>query len=316
MIHFMGMTRFAGIGERKPTEARIKQRQSQEAHADAFVLLHRDRKAVAKAVAHAPIPTFDYMTAWYSDDNIRRFLDASFTYREKALTGKELLSFLLTPKSVDTYYPASPDRMSPLEFKLNGRSELELRRFFEENGIDYPSAYEGIVREARQYGLVYMLKDLKQKGGSYYGIPLRVRKVLEKQGIVFEPPQVSAPVVAEQKPADKPLTPFGEGLKEFLERHQGLAQTDELFEYLSQLSRAAVQAELISLEMLPKLYQNQVAKPHAYIEPLDSTLLTILEFAMADGPNAAGPVASLCRKAVDAGVLREEELREVLKLSV
>lgn len=236
---------------------------------DAFDGAFAEKRVVAaQAVqhAHAEIPVVDYLRGAYGEERAREFMEGVFTADEKKFTGRELLSFVVTPEALNPDLTPDPDRV---DFNRLGRSSAQIREIVDEKGMPY-HPYERILQEAFREGLIYRLYN-KNTSLTYYGVPPRVRA---DWGL--DP----APVVEEKAaaPAAPVATPFSEALTK-LAADAVTLEDNELFEFTAQAVDAAIKAGKLPADAVSKAFRARADALGYDVPSLEDAVITLSESA-------------------------------------
>lgn len=226
------------------------------------------RVEAAKAVqyARAEIPVVDYLRGAYGEERAREFMEGVFTADEKKFTGRELLSFVVTPESLNPDLVPDPDRV---DFNRLGRTSTQIREIVGEKGMPY-HPYERILQEAFREGLIYRLFN-KNTSLTYYGVPPRVRA---DWGL--DP----APVVEKkaEAPAEPVSTPFSEALAA-LAAEAVTIKDAELFEFTAQAVDAAIKAGKLPAGAVSKAFRARADALGYDVPSLSDAVITLSESA-------------------------------------
>lgn len=236
---------------------------------DAFDGAHAERRVVkAEAVqhAHAEIPVVDYLRGAYGEERAREFMEGVFTADEKKFTGRELLSFVVTPEALNPDLVPDPGRV---DFNRLGRTSAQIREIVDEKGMPY-HPYERVLQEAFREGLIYRLYD-KNTSLTHYGVPPRVRA---DWGL--EP----APVVEKKTaaPAAPVSTPFSEALSSLAAEAVAL-KDNELFEFTAQAVDAAIKAGRLSPDAVSPSFRARADALGYDVPSLADAVITLSESA-------------------------------------
>ncbi len=273
--------------------------EKEDAHAEELVYVERkQQRAEAVQYAHAEIPPLDYRRDRFNKEESQELLAQTHEWAGGSATGHQFLELLMTPHAVMLDRELDPSR---LDMSLFGKSETEIRGLIQEK--DYPVyVYHDFLKDAFNNGLVYRVNDSSRKK-TYYGIPYQVREAL---GLKSEE---EAPA----KPADKPAEPtaFSHALAALAKEAQGLPAKDELFEFTAQTVAAAIKAKQLDETQVSKQFKERSEAIDFEESSLTESLLTLLESA--HGTPWFERTLSLCRHAVEAGALKDAQLRQALE---
>lgn len=274
--------------------------------------------AKAALYQRAPIPPFDYIHHYYTPQQAQAFAETVYFPGESSLSGREVLNFLLTPRSLNVREIPNIGALSAYDFQQLGRSEKDLREFVESRDIRYIDFLETTLRDARRQGLVYQLKDFRQGGAAYYGIPQHVRQQSEALGLTLPEAASPAQALAAQSAAPAQASGFSKALGSVLETVAAVEEDnplqEELFDYTAQLMRSALATELIPKEGLPPAFEQARTDTLSQPGALEPALLTLYEFVLGNETSAAPAVKALCQEAELAGHISGQALDEVRAL--
>lgn len=242
-----------------------RQYEEEEEHAYAE---RREREAEQVQHAHADIPVVDYRRGAYEERSAREFMDSvQLETAEKSFTGRELLSWLVTPEALLLDRVPDPERM---DFSRLGHSSTRLRRILEEKSVPY-HPYEAMLGRAFRDGLVYRLTDAR-RGVSYTGVPYEVRSAF---GLREETP--ASPAAA---PAAAPVdSAFAKALLALTVDAEKLPKSEELFEFTAQVVAAAEKAGLLPAGSGSEKFRARAAKIDFDVPPLRDAVETLAESA-------------------------------------
>lgn len=261
------------------------------------------KKAVAHAVAHAPLPTYDYVRNRYTPQCAVAFSQSSFQDKDgNAFSGQDFLTHFLCERPIPLNHIPAVEGLTPFEFQKIGVAEGELRAFAKTHQVPL-WLVDTALKQARGGGFLYEVRDIKRKA-TYYGVPLEVQnhlKLERPKPIVLSSPAGKAPA------APTPKTPMQESLTALFAGAELLAPTDEVFEFSAQLAKASLETGLIQAEDIPKALKAIVDKS-TYTESLDGTLLNLLESAQ--GLPIVADIQEVCRLAESVGILTAKDLEE------
>jgi hypothetical protein len=241
------------------------------------------RKEEAEAVqyAHAEIPVVDYRRGAYDEERAQEFMEGVYTVDEKtSFTGRELLSFLVTPEALRPDLTPDPDRV---DFSRLGRTSAQVREIVEEKGMPY-HPYERVMTEAFRDGLIYRLYN-KNTGLTYHGVPPQVRSDWK-----LEPAPEAAPVKPETAAPAGP-TPFSLALAKLALEAELLPKSEELFEFTAQTVAAAIKAGKLAPDAVTPAFKERAAKIDVEVSSLSDAVITLAESA--EGTPWEGRTAAL-----------------------
>ncbi len=226
------------------------------------------RQEAAKAVqhAHAEIPVVDYLKRAFDESSAKEFMDGEFTFDGATKkTGRELLSYLVTPDALSDGLTPDPARV---DFNRLGKTSSQIRETVDAEGVPY-HLYERVLGGAFREGLIYRLYN-SLTGFTYHGVPHEIRAIFG----------LEAP--AEQKPAEiakkSGPTPFSEALTALSEEAVGL-DDPELFEFTAQTVAAAIKAGKLSSDAVSPAFKARAAKIDFDAPSLKDAALTLAESA-------------------------------------
>ena len=227
---------------------------------------HEEARAVQHA--HAEIPVVDYVRGAYGEDGAREFMEGVYAVDEKtSFSGKELLSFLVTPEALNPDLVPDPDRV---DFSRLGRSSARIRAIVEDKGMPY-HPYERIMTEAFREGLIYRLYN-RNDGFTYYGVPPRVRADWGLEPAPEAAPAAKAPVAAGP-------TPFSAALTALAADAMKLPKDEELFEFTAQAIDAAIKAGKLPPDAVTKAFRKRADALGYDVPGLADAVITLAESA-------------------------------------
>ncbi len=298
---------------RSQKASRSEQHQRQQAMA-----VRQPMAAKAVLYQRAPIPPFDYIHHYYTPEQAQTFVETVYFPGESPLSGREVLNFLLTPRSLNVRELPNIGALSAYDFQQLGQPEKDLRAFVESKGIRYADFLETAMRDARRQGLVYQLKDFRQGGAAYYGIPQHVRQQSDVLGLTPPAKEGSTSQAVEGRSAPAKASGFSKALGRVLEAVADVEEhnplREELFDYTAQLMRSAMAAELIPKEAIPPAFEQARTDTLSQPGALEPALLTLYEFVLGNETPVTASVKALCQEAEQAGHISGQALDEVRAL--
>lgn len=228
------------------------------------------KREEARAVqyAHAEIPVVDYVRGAYGEDGAREFMEGVYAVDEKtSFTGKELMSFLVTPEALNPDLVPDPDRV---DFSRLGRTSAQIRTIVEGKGMPY-HPYERVMTEAFRDGLIYRLYN-RNDGLTYYGVPPRVRADWGLEPAAEVVPAALAPITAGP-------TPFSDALTALAADAMKLPKDEELFEFTAQAVDAAIKAGKLPPDAVTKAFRKRADALGYDVPSLADAVITLAESA-------------------------------------
>lgn len=291
----------------KPQTLHFGMWEEETADEDALVLRGKVEKKTFDPHKMTP-EVLDYRRNFFSRELGEEFMQEIFGLDDTPdLPGAEILRFLLTPGTVDTYSAPKEGDWKPEFFSNLGKTRRQVQAFLQQKADEASARPESLFPDwfldkllDRMYvrGLIYRLRH-PETDIEYYGVPPHVRQALKLE--IPTPPTAST---SERKTDNTEVLAFGKALKDMLNGVMKIEDDEFPFELAYQLARTAVQMNALKADAIPEAAHERAgniqlldAPPSNFID-----LFTLAE-TLEEHETLAQPAQRLCELAIRAGLL-------------